>query len=73
MGQGVDLVSGHYSRAAAGIWIEDGEPAFPVQKVTIASTLNDMFHGIVAAGDDIDRRGNIHTGSILVQSMTVAS
>ena len=73
MGQGVDLVSGHYSRAAAGIWIEDGEPAYPVEKVTIASTLNDMFHGIVAAGDDIDRRGNIHTGSILVQSMTVAS
>ena len=73
MGQGVDLVSGHYSRAAAGIWIEDGEPAFPVEKVTIASTLNDMFHGIVAAGDDIDRRGNVHTGSILVQSMTVAS
>ena len=73
MGQGVDLVSGHYSRAAAGIWIEDGEPAFPVEKVTIASTLNDMFHGIVAAGDDIDRRGNVHTGSILVRSMTVAS
>ena len=73
MGQGVDLVSGHYSRAAAGIWIEDGEPAFPVEKVTIASTLNDLFHGIVAAGDDIDRRGNVHTGSILVQSMTVAS
>ena len=73
MGPGVDLVSGHYSRAAAGIWIEDGEPAFPVEKVTIASTLGDMFHGIVAAGNDIDRRGNIHTGSILVQSMTVAS
>ncbi len=73
MGQGVDIVSGHYSRAAAGIWIEDGEPAYPVEKVTIASTLNDMFHGIVAAGDDIDRRGNIHTGSILVGSMTVAS
>ena len=73
MGQGVDLVSGHYSRAAAGIWIEDGEPAFPVEKVTIASTLNDLFHGIVAAGDDIDRRGNVHTGSILVRSMTVAS
>ena len=73
MGQGVDLVSGHYSRAAAGIWIEHGEPAFPVQKVTIASTLNDMFHGIAAAGDDVDRRGNIRTGSILIQSMTVAS
>ncbi len=73
MGQGVDIVSGHYSRAAAGIWIEDGEPAYPVEKVTIASTLDDMFHGIVAAGDDVDRRGNIHTGSILVQSMTVAS
>ena len=73
MGQGVDIVSGHYSRAAAGIWIEDGEPAYPVEKVTIASTLDDMFHGIVAAGDDVDRRSNIHTGSILVQSMTVAS
>ncbi len=73
MGQGVDLVSGHYSRAAAGVWIEDGEPAYPVEKVTIASTLGDMFHGIVAAGDDVDRRGNVHTGSILVQSMTIAS
>ena len=73
MGQGVDLVSGHYSRAAAGVWVEDGEPAYPVQKVTIASTLGDMFRGIVAAGDDVDRRGNVHTGSILVQSMTVAS
>ncbi len=73
MGQGVDIVSGHYSRAAAGIWIEGGEPAYPVEKVTIASTLDDMFHGIVAAGDDVDRRGNIHTGSILVRSMTVAN
>ena len=73
MGQGVDLVSGHYSRAAAGIWIEDGEPAYPVEKVTIASTLNDMYHGIVAAGDDIDRRSNVHTGSVLIESMTVAS
>lgn len=72
MGQGVDLVSGHYSRAAAGIWIENGEPAYPVEKVTIASTLNDMFQGISGAGDDVDRRGNIHTGSILVESMTVA-
>ncbi|MDE0225641.1 MAG: metalloprotease PmbA [Gammaproteobacteria bacterium] len=73
MGQGIDLVSGHYSRAAAGFWIENGEPAFPVEKVTIASTLNEMYHGIVAAGDDIDRRSNVHTGSILVRSMTVAN
>ena len=73
MGQGVDLVSGHYSRAATGVWIEHGEPAYPVEKVTIASTLEDMYHGIVAAGDDVDRRGNVHTGSILVRSMTIAS
>ena len=73
MGQGADIVTGHYSRAAAGIWVEDGAPKYPVEKVTIASTLNDMFRGIVAAGDDVDRRGNVHTGSILVRSMTVAS
>ena len=73
MGQGVNLVSGDYSRGAAGFWLEDGKPAFPVDQITIASNLDTMLRGIAAVGDDVDTRGNIRTGSILVRSMTVAA
>ncbi len=73
MGQGVNLVSGDYSRGAAGVWVENGRPAFPVDEITIASNLDTMYHGIVGVGDDVDLRGNIRTGSILVRSMTVAA
>lgn len=73
MGQGVNLVSGDYSRGAAGIWVEDGKPAYPVEEVTIASNLNDMLLGIIGVGDDLDYRGNIRTGSLLVNAMTVAA
>ena len=73
MGQGVNLVSGDYSRGAAGFWVEGGKPAFPVDEITIASNLDAMFKGIAGIGDDVDTRGNIRTGSVLVRSMTVAA
>ncbi|MDE0420914.1 MAG: metalloprotease PmbA [Gammaproteobacteria bacterium] len=73
MGQGVNLVTGDYSRGAGGVWIAGGEPSHPVDEVTIAANLDDVFKGIVACGDDIDRRGNIRSGSLLVREMTVAN
>ena len=72
MGQGVSIVTGDYSRGAAGFWVENGEIVHPVQEVTIAANLRDMFTGIVAVGADVDRRSSILTGSILVDRMTVA-
>ena len=73
MGQGVNLVTGDYSRGAGGIWVENGEPSHAVDEVTIAANLADLFKGIVGCGDDIDRRGSIRCGSILVEQMTVAA
>jgi len=72
MGQGVNVVTGDYSRGASGFWIEDGEIAYPVTEVTIAGNLRDMLLGIVAVGDDVDDRGAIRTGSVLIDSMRVA-
>nr|WP_256835541.1 metalloprotease PmbA [Pseudomonas oleovorans] len=72
MGQGLNLVTGDYSRGAAGFWVENGEIQFPVQEVTIAGNLRDMFRQIVAVGRDLERRGNICTGSVLIERMTVA-
>ncbi len=72
MGQGVNLVTGDYSRGAAGFWVEDGEIRFPVEEVTIAGNLLDMFRGIRAVGRDVLVRGSKHTGSILVDRMTIA-
>lgn len=72
MGQGLNLVTGDYSRGAAGFWVENGEIQFPVQEVTIAGNLRDMFRQIVAIGRDLERRGNICTGSVLIERMTVA-
>ena len=73
MGQGVNLVTGDYSRGAGGVWIAGGEPRHPVDEVTIAANLDDVYKGIVGCGDDIDRRGNIQSGSLLVREMTVAN
>ena len=73
MGQGVNLVTGDYSRGAAGIWVEGGKPAFPVGEITIASNLNAMLMGIVGVGDDVDRRGNVQSGAMLIREMTVAT
>lgn len=72
MGHGVNLVTGDYSRGAAGFWVEQGEIQFPVEAITIASNLKEMFHNLVAIGHDVDRRGNIQTGSIWLADMTIA-
>jgi PmbA protein len=72
MGFGVNGVTGDYSRGASGFWIEGGEIRFPVEEVTIASNLKDMFMGIVAIGKDVDLCSNIRTGSVLIENMTVA-
>ena len=71
MGQGVSLVTGDYSRGAAGFLIENGEISHAVEEVTIAGKLRDMFRNIVAAGNNVDTRGNIHAGSVLISGMTV--
>jgi PmbA protein len=72
MGSGVNGVTGDYSRGAAGFWVENGELAYPVHEITIAGNLKDMFRHVVAVGSDVDARGGIRTGSILLESMTVA-
>jgi PmbA protein len=72
MGQGVNPVTGDYSRGAAGFWVEGGEISRPVHEITVAGNLRDMFRRIVALGDDIDRRGAIHSGSLLIEEMTIA-
>jgi PmbA protein len=72
MGQGLNLVTGDYSRGAGGYWVENGEIQFPVQEVTIAGNLRDMFANVVAVGSDLDMRANIRTGSVLIERMTVA-
>ena len=72
MGQGVNGVTGDYSRGASGYWVEDGEIAFPVHEVTIAGNLRTMYGQILAVGADVDRRGGLHTGSVLVERMTIA-
>ncbi|MFB3059475.1 MAG: metalloprotease PmbA [Gammaproteobacteria bacterium] len=72
MGHGVNTVTGDYSRGAAGFWVENGEIQFPVDEITIAANLKDMFQGIVEIGNDLDMRGNIRTGSILLEGMTIA-
>jgi len=72
LGQGVNPVTGDYSRGAAGYWVEDGEVAYPVEEITIAGNLAAMYRDIVAIGSDVDRRGSRHCGSVLIGSMTVA-
>ena len=72
MGHGVNTVTGDYSRGAAGFWVDNGEIQFPVEEITIAANLKDMFQGIVEIGNDMDMRGNIRTGSILLENMTIA-
>jgi PmbA protein len=72
MGQGVNTVTGDYSRGAAGFWVERGAIQYPVAEITIAGNLRDMFQGIAAVGDDVDVRGGTRVGSILLQEMTIA-
>ena len=72
MGQGVNAITGDYSRGAAGYWVENGEIAYPVQEITIAGNLKDMFRGIAAIGNDVLRRGSRQCGSVLLAQMTIA-
>lgn len=72
MGQGVNIVTGDYSRGVGGYWVEDGEIQYPVQEITVASRLQDIYSRIVEISNDIDVRGNIHTGSILIEEMMIA-
>jgi PmbA protein len=72
MGQGINGVTGDYSRGAAGFWLEKGQLVYPVHEVTIAGNLKDIYRRIVDIGADVDARGGIRTGSILVEEMTVA-
>ena len=72
MGMGINIVTGDYSRGAVGFWVEGGEIAYPVEEITIAGNLADMFLGIREIGADVDSRGSIRTGSLLVDRMTIA-
>ncbi len=72
LGHGTNMVTGDYSRGAAGFWVENGVIAYPVEEITIAGNLKDMFRGIVALGNDIEVRGSRQVGSILIDNMTVA-
>lgn len=72
MGQGVNLVTGDYSRGASGFWVENGEIQYPVAEITIAGQLQEMFKQIVSVADDIESRSNIQTGSILIERMKIS-
>ncbi len=72
IGFGINNVTGDYSRGAAGFWVENGEIQYPVSEVTVAGNLLDMFQNFIEVGNDLDWRGNIITGSILLEQMTVA-
>jgi len=72
MGQGVNGVTGDYSRGAAGFWVEDGRITYPVHEVTVAGNLKDMYRAILDVGSDVDVRGGVRTGSILLEQMTIA-
>lgn len=72
MGQGVNTVTGDYSRGASGFWVENGEVQYPVSELTIAGHLKNMFKSLIAVGDDFDYRSKIRTGSWLIEEMTIA-
>ncbi len=72
LGHGVNLVTGDYSRGAAGYWVEGGEIAYPVEEITVAGNLRDMFRGVAAIGSDFVTRGAYRCGSILIDRMTIA-
>lgn len=72
MGSGVNPVTGDYSRGASGFWVENGQIRYPVTEITIAGNLQEMYRGIVGIGTDVDRRGGVLTGSILIDRMTIA-
>jgi len=71
MGQGINIVTGDYSRGVFGYWVENGCIQYPVHEITVAGNLRDMFLNLVAVANDVDKTGNIHSGSILIESMTI--
>jgi PmbA protein len=72
MGQGTNYVTGDYSRGASGYWVENGVIQYPVEEITIAGNMKEMFQSIVGIGNDVLTRGNKSTGSILLEKMVVA-
>ena len=72
LGQGVSILTGDYSRGAFAYWVENGKVQYPVEGITLASNLREIFKGIVALGNDIDERGSICSPSILIDKMMVA-
>lgn len=72
MGQGVNTVTGDYSRGASGYWVENGAIVHPVDEITIAGNLKTMYRGIAAIGSDVDTRGGVRCGSVLIDAMTIA-
>lgn len=72
MGQGVNRVTGDYSRGASGFWVENGQIQYPVQEITVAGNLKTMLRNLVAIGNDVDLRGNVRVGSILLEKMAIA-
>jgi PmbA protein len=72
LGHGLNMVTGDYSRGAAGFWVENGEIVYPVEEITVAGNLRAMFRGIAAVGSDVETRGSRRVGSILIDNMTVA-
>jgi PmbA protein len=72
LGHGANMVTGDYSRGAAGFWVEHGKIQYPVEEITIAGNLAEMFKGIVAIGNDVERRGSKQVGSVLIENMMVA-
>lgn len=72
MGNGVSILTGDYSRGVGGFWVENGEIQYPVHEITVAGKLQDMYANMVEVGNDVDVRGNIRTGSILIEEMMVA-
>ncbi len=72
IGSGINMVTGDYSRGAAGFWVENGEIQYPVEEITVAGNLLDMYQNIVAIGDDYDMRGSTECGSIVIENMTIA-
>ena len=72
LGQGINPVTGDYSRGAAGFWVENGKISYPVEEITIAGNLRDIYKRIIAIGNDVDHRGSRQTGSILIEEMIIA-
>jgi PmbA protein len=72
MGSGVNMVTGDYSRGAAGLWIENGELTFAVEEITIAGNLKEMLHNIAAIADDLEFRGSVTSPTLRIDGMTIA-